>query len=406
MKILGLNCGSSSLKYQLIDMKGEKVLAKGLVERIGMSGSRIKHTKTGMDAVKREVKFPTHTEAIKYVLDILTDKTYGVLKDLSELSAAGHRVVHGGEKFTESTLVTPSVIKGIEKVTPLAPLHNPASLQGLLAVKKALPKLPNVVVFDTAFHQTMPPKSFIYGIPYKYYQKDAVRRYGFHGTSHKYVSQRAAAILKKPLSKMRIISCHLGNGSSVTAIDKGKSVDTSMGYSPTTGLLMGTRCGNVDPAVMLHLFDIFGDVKKVSDIVNKESGLLGVSGVSSDLRDVEEAAEKGNKRAQLAQDILIGDVKKYIGSYAAIMGGVDAIIFTAGIGENGVAFREKVCDGLGFLGIEIDKKKNNCRGKEVVVSKPRSRVKVMVIPTNEDLMIARDTKRIVEAANKSSKKAK
>ena len=400
MKILVLNCGSSSLKYQLIDMEGEKVLAKGLVERIGIEGSRIKHTKTGLDAVTREVPFPDHSAAIKYVLDILVDPELGVLKSLDELGATGHRIVHGGEKFTQSVLVTPEVVKGIEEVIPLAPLHNPANLMGLKAVMDVLPGKPNVVVFDTAFHQTMPPKAFIYGIPYEYYEKDRIRRYGFHGTSHGYVANRAAEILGKDIKNLKIVTCHLGNGSSITAVDGGKCVDTSMGLGTAEGLLMGTRSGNVDPLVVINLMEKLGDAQKVSDIIHKKSGLLGVSGVSSDLRDVEEAAEKGCERSKIAQDILITGVKKYIASYAAEMGGVDVVVFTAGIGENGITFREAVCKDMEFMGIKFDAEKNNCRGKEVVISTPDSKVTVMVVPTDEEMAIARDTKRCVEEAGK------
>ena len=400
MKILVLNCGSSSLKYQLIDMEGEKVLAKGLVERIGIEGSRIKHTKTGLDAVTREVPFPDHSAAIKYVLDILVDPELGVLKSLDELGATGHRIVHGGEKFTKSVLVTPEVVKGIEEVIPLAPLHNPANLMGLKAVMDVLPGKPNVVVFDTAFHQTMPPKAFIYGIPYEYYEQDRIRRYGFHGTSHGYVANRAAEILGKDIKDLKIVTCHLGNGSSITAVDGGKCVDTSMGLGTAEGLLMGTRSGNVDPLVVINLMEKIGDAQKVSDIIHKKSGLLGVSGVSSDLRDVEEAAEKGCERSKIAQDILITGVKKYIASYAAEMGGVDVVVFTAGIGENGITFREAVCKDMEFMGIKFDSEKNNCRGKEVVISTPDSKVTVMVVPTDEEMAIARDTKRCVEEAGK------
>ena len=400
MKILVLNCGSSSLKYQLIDMEGEKVLAKGLVERIGIEGSRIKHTKTGLDAVTREVPFPDHSAAIKYVLDILVDPELGVLKSLDELGATGHRIVHGGEKFTQSVLVTPEVVKGIEEVISLAPLHNPANLMGLKAVMDVLPGKPNVVVFDTAFHQTMPPKAFIYGIPYEYYEKDRIRRYGFHGTSHGYVANRAAEILGKDIKDLKIVTCHLGNGSSITAVDGGKCVDTSMGLGTAEGLLMGTRSGNVDPLVVINLMEKIGDAQKVSDIIHKKSGLLGVSGVSSDLRDVEEAAEKGCERSKIAQDILITGVKKYIASYAAEMGGVDVVVFTAGIGENGITFREAVCKDMEFMGIKFDAEKNNCRGKEVVISTPDSKVTVMVVPTDEEMAIARDTKRCVEEAGK------
>lgn len=398
MKILVLNCGSSSLKYQLIDMNGEAVLAKGLVERIGIDGSRIKHTKTGMDSVLREVDFPTHTEAIKYVLDMLVDAEYGVLKSLSELSAAGHRIVHGGEKFTTSVLVTQEVMKGIEEVIPLAPLHNPANLQGIKAVQTVLPELPNVVVFDTAFHQTMPPKAYIYGIDYKYYEEDRVRRYGFHGTSHSYVANRAAEILGKDIKDLKIVTCHLGNGSSMTAVDGGKSVDTSLGYGTAEGVVMGTRSGDVDPSVMVFLMNKLGDAKLVNEEIQKKSGLQGLSGISSDLRDVEDAAAKGDARAQLAQDKLIYGVKKYIGGYSAGMGGIDVLVFTAGIGENGIEFRKTVCDGLEFMGIKVDAEKNKCRGKEVIISTPDSRVTVMVVPTDEEMVIARDTKRCVEGA--------
>ncbi len=398
MKILVLNCGSSSLKYQLIDMNGEAVLAKGLVERIGIDGSRIKHTKTGMDSITRNVDFPSHTEAIKYVLDMLVDAEYGVLKSLDELSAAGHRIVHGGEKFTKSVLITPEVMKGIEEVIPLAPLHNPANLQGIKAVQTVLPHLPNVAVFDTAFHQTMPPKAFVYGIDYKYYEEDRVRRYGFHGTSHCYVANRAAEILGKDVKDLKIVTCHLGNGSSMTAVDGGKSVDTSMGYGTAEGVVMGTRTGDVDPSVMVFLMNKLGSADKVNAEIQKKSGLLGLSGTSSDLRDVEEAAEKGDARAKLAQDKLIYGVKKYIGGYAAGMGGIDVLVFTAGIGENGIDFRKTVCEGLEFMGVKIDAEKNNCRGKEVIISTEDSRVKVMVVPTNEELVIARDTKSCSEAA--------
>lgn len=397
MKILVLNCGSSSFKYQLIDMDGEKVMAKGLVERIGISGSKIKHTKTGQEPVAKEVDFPNHTVAIKFVLGMLVDAEHGVLTSLDELSAAGHRLVHGGEKFTSSVLVTPEVVKGIEEVIPLAPLHNPANLQGICAVMDVLPGLPNVAVFDTAFHQTMPAKAYMYGIPYKYYEENGVRRYGFHGTSHSYVSNKAAEILGKPVESLKIITCHMGNGSSITAVDCGKSVDTSLGYGTSEGVLMGSRSGNLDPSVMVFLMEKFKDAGVVNNLVHKESGLLGISGISSDMRDIEDAAAKGNERAKLALDMLVYGVKKYIGAYASAMGGVDALVFTAGIGENGVGFRKEVCEGLEFMGIKIDEAKNNVRGKEVIFSADDSRVKVMVVPTDEELVIARDTKACVVA---------
>lgn len=397
MKILVLNCGSSSLKYQLFDMTDESVLAKGLVERIGIAGSRIKHNKGSEDAVVRESDIADHTAAIQIVLDMLLDATTGVLKSLDELSAVGHRVVHGGEKNDKSALVTDEVFKEIEACTPLAPLHNPANLMGIRAMQKALPNVPNVAVFDTAFHQTMPPKAYIYGIPYKYYEEDKVRRYSFHGTSHAFVAARAAEMLGKPAANLKVITCHLGNGSSITAVDGGRSVESSLGYGTTPGVLMGTRCGDVDISVVLYLLDKEGDAKKVSDILHKQSGLLGVSGVSSDLRDVEEAAAKGDERAKLAAEILCSSVKKYVASYAAAMGGVDAIVFTAGIGENSDITRREVTKGLEFMGVKIDDAKNNgLRGKEADISAADAKVKVLVIPTNEELMIARDTQKLAK----------
>ena len=391
MKILVLNCGSSSLKYQVIDMDGEKVLAKGLVERIGMDGSKIKHTKIGLDAVTREVPFADHTEAIRYVLNMLIDKEFGVLASFDELAGAGHRIVHGGEKFTKSVLVTEEVIKGIEEVSTLAPLHNPANLQGIRAVMEVLPGKPNVAVFDTSFHQTMPPASYLYAIPYEYYEKNSVRRYGFHGTSHRYVSARAAEILGKDPKNLRIVTCHLGNGSSVAAVKGGKCLDTSMGLSTAEGLIMGTRCGNIDPSVMVFLMEQLGSAKAVSDMVQKKSGLLGLTGISSDMRDIEEAAEKGDEKSKVALQILINGVKKYIASYAAEMGGLDVVVFTAGIGENGIDFRRDVCADMEFLGIKFDEEANKVRGKEKIISAPDSKVTVMLVPTNEELVIARDT---------------
>jgi acetate kinase len=397
MKILVLNCGSSSLKYQLFDMADESVLAKGLVERIGIAGSRIKHTKGSDDSTIRETDIPDHTQAIKLVLELLLDAQVGVLKNLQELSAVGHRIVHGGEKYADSALVTETVIKGIEECSFLAPLHNPANLMGVHALQKALPGVPNVVVFDTAFHQTMPPKAFIYGVPYEYYERDKVRRYSFHGTSHAFVSARAAEILGRPIESLKLITCHLGNGSSITAVDAGKSVDASMGMGTTAGVLMGTRCGDVDGSVFLYLMEKIGDVGKMSDLIHKQSGLLGISGISSDLRDVEEAANKGNSRAKLASEILYMTVKKYIASYAAVMGGVDAVVFTAGIGENSATARREAATGLEFMGIKLDEAKNKAtRGSEAIISAPDSRVKVLVVPTNEELMIARDTKRLAK----------
>jgi len=394
VKVLVLNCGSSSLKYQLIDMSDETLLAKGLVERIGLDGARIKHVKVGSEPFIKETHIPNHDVAVKLVVDALQDPQHGVVKDLSELSAVGHRVVHGGEKFTRSVLVDQEVLKGIEEVIPLAPLHNPANLMGIKAVMHALPGTPNVAVFDTAFHQTMPAHAYMYGIPYEHYEKDRVRRYGFHGTSHFYVAHRVAEAMGRPIEELKIVTCHLGNGSSITAVSGGKSVDTSLGYGTTEGILMGTRSGNLDPSVMIYLMEKYGDPKVVSDVVHKKSGVCGISGVSSDMRDVEEAMEKGDQRCKLAFDMLCYGIKKYIGAYAAAMGGIDAIVFTAGIGENSDLVREAVCKDLEFLGVKFDPSKNKARGKEAELTTPDSKVKVYVIPTNEELVIARDTKEL------------
>ncbi|MBR1602621.1 MAG: acetate kinase [Synergistaceae bacterium] len=395
MKILVINCGSSSLKYQLFDMDNEAVLAKGLVERIGIDGSQIKHTKTGMDAVTHITPIPDHKVAIKLVLDALLDKNHGVLSSLSELSAIGHRVVHGAEEFATSVKIDAKVMDALKRCIPLAPLHNPANIMGIEAVTEALPNIPQVGVFDTAFHQTMPRHAFIYGVPYEYYEKHKIRRYGFHGTSHYFVSHRAAEMLGQPIEKLKIVTCHLGNGSSITAVDGGKSVDTSMGFTPLAGVLMGTRSGDVDPALLPFIAKAENmNLDQVDALLNKKSGLLGISGLSSDLRDVESAAAKGDARAKLAEDVLNYGVKKFIGAYAAAMGGIDVLVFTAGVGENSASTRAAVCDGLEFLGIKIDPVKNDMRGKEMEISAAGSRVHVMVIPTNEELMIARDTKRL------------
>ncbi len=397
MKVLVLNCGSSSLKYQLFSMTNEEVLAKGLVERIGIEGSRIKHSKTGMDAVTINATIPNHKVAIRMVLDALLDASHGVISSLEELKAVGHRVVHGGEKFAGSVLINHEVIAALQECVPLAPLHNPANLMGIEAMTEALPNIPQVGVFDTAFHQTMPSHAYMYGVPYHYYEKYRVRRYGFHGTSHYYVSQRTAELLGKPVDHLKIVTCHLGNGSSVTAVKNGHSIDTSMGFSPLPGVIMGTRCGDVDPTLLFYLAEQEGlDSKALAHILNKESGIQGISGVSSDLRDVEEAAAAGNSRAKLAEEMLYYGIRKYIGAYAAAMGGIDALVFTAGIGENSVVAREKVCAGLEFLGIKIDAEKNKVRGKERIVSSDDARVSVLVVPTNEELVIARDTKRIID----------
>ncbi len=397
MKVLVLNCGSSSLKYQLFSMTNEEVLAKGLVERIGIEGSRIKHSRTGMDAVTINATIPNHKVAIRMVLDALLDASHGVIASLDELKAVGHRVVHGGEKFAGSVLINHEVIAALQECVPLAPLHNPANLMGIEAMTEVLPNVPQVGVFDTAFHQTMPSHAYMYGVPYHYYEKYRVRRYGFHGTSHYYVSRRAAELLGKPVDHLKIVTCHLGNGSSVTAVKNGHSIDTSMGFSPLPGVIMGTRCGDVDPTLLFYLAEQEGlDAKALSHILNKESGIQGISGVSSDLRDVEEAAAAGNSRAKLAEEMLYYGIRKYVGAYAAAMGGIDALVFTAGIGENSIAAREKVCAGLEFLGIGIDAEKNKVRGKERIISADDARVSVLVVPTNEELVIARDTKRIID----------
>lgn len=396
MKTLVINCGSSSLKYQLIDMVEEKVLAKGLVERIGLGGALLTHQPAEQDKVKIEAEIPDHNVAIELVIKALLDRNYGVIENMSEISAVGHRVVHGAEKFIKSTLIDDEVMKTLEETIELAPLHNPPNIAGIRACQKLMPGVPQVAVFDTAFHQTIPPKAFVYGIPYELYEKYGIRRYGFHGTSHKYVSLRAADILNKKIEDLKIITCHLGNGASIAAVKHGKSVDTSMGFTPLEGLVMGTRSGDLDPAILPYLMKVMNlNAEEVNDYLNKKSGVLGISGVSSDFRDIEAAAKDGNKRAQLALDIFVYNVKKYIGSYAAVMGGVDALVFTAGLGENGVEIREKICEGLEFLGIKVDHVKNNVRGKEQIISEDNGRVKVIVIPTNEELMIARETKEII-----------
>ena len=396
MKILVINCGSSSLKYQVFDMDNESVLAKGLVERIGIEGSQMKHVKTGSSndyVIKTPIK--DHKIAMKLVLDALLDKDHGVLKSLDEIAAAGHRIVSGGDYFKESVLVNDEVMDALVKCIPLAPLHNPGHIMGIEAAQHAMPKMPNVVVFDTAFHQTMPDYAYMYGVPYEFYETHRVRRYGAHGTSHHFVSLRAAEFLGKKPEELKMITCHLGNGSSITAVNQGKCVDTSMGLTPLAGILMGTRTGDMDPAVVPFIQNITKySADQMNDFMNKKSGLLGISGVSSDLRDVEDAANKGNERAKLAISMLEYGIKKFIGAYTAIMGGLDVLVFTAGIGENSAETREGVCKGLEFMGIKIDPAKNNIRGKEAIVSADDSKVKVLVIPTNEELMIARETKRV------------
>ena len=394
MKILVINAGSSSLKYQFMESEGGQVFAKGLCERIGIDG-RLTHKVPGRDDVKVDIAMPTHGEAIQSVLDILVDPEKGVIASTDEIAAVGHRVLHGGMAFTESCLVDDACIAAIEKCIPLGPLHNPANLMGIRACQKVMPKTPQVAVFDTASHMTMPPKAYIYPIPYEYYENDDVRRYGFHGTSHRYVSARAIDMLGNP-EHSRVICCHLGNGSSLSAVVDGKCVDTSMGLGPLAGFLMGTRSGDIDATILEYLMGRYNyDIKEMLNILNKKSGVLGLSGVSSDFRDLDEAAENGNERARLALDKFIYEVKKFIGAYATAMGGVDAIVFTAGIGENSCDLRYNICEGLEYMGVKMDAEKNKVRGKETDVSADDSKVKIFIIPTNEELMIARDTEEIV-----------
>ena len=394
MKILVINAGSSSLKYQLIDMENESLLAKGLCERIGIDGRLTHKPQNGKPVYEADVPFPTHKEAIEAVLEKLTSKEYGVVETMAEIGAVGHRVLHGGIEFTESCVVDDACEAAIKKCFPLGPLHNPANLMGIKACQAAMPGVPQVAVFDTSFGMSMTPEAYIYAIPYEYYENDTIRRYGFHGTSHRFVSARACEIMGK--KGTRVINCHLGNGSSVSASIDGKCVDTSMGLTPLEGLPMGTRSGNLDPAILQFIMNKYGyTADEMLNILNKKSGVLGISGVGSDFRDLEKAAKEGNERAQLALDKFAYEVRKYIGSYAAAMGGVDIITFTAGVGENGPDMRESICEGLGFLGVHVDYEKNQVRGKETDISAADSTVKVYVIPTNEELMIARDTLALV-----------
>lgn len=396
MKILVINAGSSSLKYQLMDSVSHDVLAKGLCERIGIDG-RLTHKVPAKDLKKEfEIPMPTHSEAIQSVLDALVSPEYGVIADVKEIDAVGHRVVHGGEAFAQSVLISDDVMKAIEECIPLAPLHNPANITGIKACQSVMPGVPMVAVFDTAFHQTMPEKAYLYALPYEYYEKDMVRRYGFHGTSHRYVSARAADMLGKRIEDLKIITCHLGNGSSVSAVDHGKSVDTSMGFTPLAGLPMGTRAGDLDAGILEYLMTKYNmDIKEMLNVLNKKSGVLGISGVSSDFRDLEDAAKEGNHRAELALQSFQYSVKKLVGAYAAAMGGVDAIVFTAGVGENDPCTRMAVASHLEFMGVKMDEDANNIRGKEAVISAPESKVTVLLIPTDEELMIATDTAEIV-----------
>ena len=392
MKVLVINCGSSSLKYQVLDMTNESLQAKGLVERIGMDGSVITHEKIGMDKIKTEVPMKDHKDAIKQVLDAVQNEEYGVVKSMDEIGAVGHRVVHAGEKFAESVLIDDAVIAALEECVELAPLHNPPNLLGIAACKDLMPNTPMVAVFDTAFHQTMPPEAYLYALPYEYYEKYGIRKYGFHGTSHKYVAQRAAAMLNVNINDLKLITCHLGNGASVSAIKHGRCIDTSMGFTPLEGLVMGTRCGDIDPAIVTYIRKKENLPQGVAnEILNKKSGVLGISGVSSDFRALEDAVAEGNERAALALRIFAKKVRFYIGAYIAEMNGVDAIVFTAGVGENDVNMRELICTDIGNIGVKLDLIKNKVRGKETIVSTEDSKVKLLLIPTNEELMIARDT---------------
>ena len=398
MKILVINAGSSSLKYQLIDMKTEKVMAKGLCERIGIDG-HLKHSPLvgGKPVFNEDIALPTHSEAIAAVIDKLTSAEYGVVASMKEIDAVGHRVVHGGEKFASSVLINDDVMKTLDECTPFAPLHNPANITGINACKAVMGDVPMVAVFDTAFHQTMPSKAYMYAIPYEYYEKDGVRRYGFHGTSHRYVSKRCAELMGRPIEELKIVSCHMGNGSSICAIDHGKCVDTSMGFTPLVGLPMGTRCGDLDPGVMqyiMHKYDL--DIDEMLNILNKKSGVQGISGISSDFRDLDKAAEEGNKRAALALDMFHYWVAKDVGAYVAAMNGVDAIVYTAGVGENSAETRKAISEYFGYLGVKIDDAANSKRGEDIMISTPDSKVKVFVIPTNEELVIARDTERLAK----------
>ncbi|MDH8702262.1 acetate kinase [Dysgonomonadaceae bacterium PH5-43] len=392
MKILVLNCGSSSIKYKLLDMGANTIMAQGGIEKIGLTGSFLKFTLPNDEKVILEGEILEHRAGIEYILGLITSEKYGCIKSLKEIDAVGHRVAHGGENFNSSVIIDDSVIEDIKKCIDLAPLHNPSNLNGIYAIQELMPGTPQVAVFDTAFHQTMPDYAYMYGLPYSLYEKYAIRRYGFHGTSHRYVSKRACEFLNIPYEDQKIISCHIGNGASIAAIKDGISVDTSMGMTPVEGLLMGTRCGDIDAGVLTYLMEKENiGAQAINTIINKHSGVLGVSGVSSDMREVEAAFKAGNKRASLSLDIYSYRIKKYIGSYAAALGGVDVVIFTGGVGENQASTREKICDGLEFLGISIDKEANKTRGEEILISQKNNKVKVVVIPTDEEYMIALDT---------------
>ena len=401
MKILVLNYGSSSVKYKLIALadNSQDILAEGGVEKIGLPDSFLKFKFNG-EKVTIATSMPNHNVAIRIILDNLTSEKYGCIKDFNEIDAVGHRVVHGGEKFNKSVLITDEVIAKVKECYDLAPIHNPVNIAGIEAITDILPNVPQVGVFDTAFHQTMPAHAYMYALPYEDYEKYGVRRYGFHGTSHRYVARRACDFLGLDYENQRIITCHIGNGGSITAVKDGVSIDTSMGLTPVEGLMMGTRCGDVDPAALLYIQQKEGlDAEGMQALINKKSGVLGISGLSSDMRDIENAIEQGNERAKLALDMYEYRIIKYVGAYTAALGGVDVIVFTAGVGENQIATRERVCKQLAYLGIDFDSDKNNCRGEEVEISRPKSKVRVVVIPTDEEYMIARDTQAIVEAIN-------
>ena len=398
MKIIVLNCGSSSIKYQLFDMTRKETMAKGLVDKIGLHGSYIRHERNEDDSVKLEGEIVDHQAGIEFILGILTSERRGSLKSLDQIDAVGHRVVHGGEKFHDSVMITPEVIAKVTECIDLAPLHNPPNLKGILAIQELLPNVPQVAVFDTAFHQTMPKHAYMYAIPYSLYVKYGLRRYGFHGTSHRYVSQRAYEILKRAPCELKIATCHLGNGASIAAINCGKSVDTSMGLTPVEGLIMGTRSGDLDLGILMYIMQKEEiDIHAANTLVNKHSGMLGITGISSDMREIEDAAEKGDEKAILGLDMYYYRVCKYIGAYSAVMNGLDVIVFTGGIGENSPGARHHICKNFGYLGLEFDDEKNkDLRGKEAILTKNSSKVTVLVIPTNEELKIAEDTERIIK----------
>ncbi len=407
MKVLVINAGSSSIKYQLLDVHSAQVLAKGGAERIGLDGSLIKHQQRNLEPVKIPFRMPDHRTAIREILDVLTSVEHGVIASMDEIDAVGHRVVHGGEKFSSSAIITAEVKQAIRACFRMAPLHNPPNMTGIEACEEAVPGVPQVAVFDTAFHQTMPGRAYIYALPYELYEKHGIRRYGFHGTSHRYVAGRCAELMGRPIEEMKIVTCHLGNGSSIAAVDGGKSIDTSMGMTPLAGVSMGTRCGDIDPALVTMIMDREGlDLRGIDDLMNKKSGVAGVSGISSDFRDLDDAQKAGNPRAKLALDMFKYQVRKYIAAYAAAMGGVDAVVFTAGIGENNPDVRWGSCEGLAFMGIALDPEKNLVRGRETDISADGATVRVWSIPTNEELAIAAETERLVAEMRRAKEAGK